>query len=113
MMTAQEASAIDMMALAGAFRTLVADWDLDWRECRALLPSYREDMRPPTPDGERRMRMLVEIGHRLGFEDVEEKRDWLREPSPFWLWRTPLEVMGGTVADLRCFRDHVERGRGS
>lgn len=113
MLKEKDAAALELAAMTGAWRDLALRWDLTYRERRMLLPAGGEDAEAPPQDTERRMRICLEIGHRIRFDTDEELFEWLREPSELWAWHSPLEVMSGTVADLRRFRWFVEMGMGS
>lgn len=108
-----EASAIEVMAMRTAWCDLAIRWELTWQERRMLLPTGGEDLEQPPANTERRMRLLIEIGHRLRFEDDATLCEWLRMPSELWYWYSPLEVMGGSLPDLRRLRQFVELGLGS
>jgi hypothetical protein len=105
-MNGNEAAAIELGAMRTAWGDLATRWDLGWHERRALLPAGGQDADTPPHDTERRMRLLIEVGHRLRFDDDDELRDWLRTPSE--LWNSPLEIMSGAIGDLRRFRQFVE-----
>lgn len=96
-----------------AWRSLAARWDLTWKELRALFPKGGEDCLSPCADTETRMRVLLEIGYRIRFDDDSDEQDWLRRPVELLGWYAPVEVMSGTLADLRRFRAFVEQGLGS
>lgn len=104
---------IELAAMTGAWRSLDMRWGLTWRERRALFPKGGEDTADPCEDTETRMRVLVEIGHRLRFDDGDDERDWLRRPMEMLGWHAPIEVMSGALGDLRRFRAFVEQGLGS
>ena len=108
-----EAARAELAAMTGAWRSLASRWDLTWKELRALFPKGGEDGLAPCADTETRMRVLVEIGYRVGFEGEEEEREWLRQPIEMLGWYAPIEVMSGTLGDLRRFRAFVEQGLGS
>ncbi len=108
-----EAAGTELAAMTQAWRDLGARWDLNWRERRMLLPKGGEFSAQPCADTEARMRMHLEIGYRIRFEGDEELQEWLRHPTELFGWYSPLEVMGGTLGDLRRFRAFVEQGLGS
>lgn len=112
MRNGNDASAIELMATTAAWRDLAIRWELDWRERTALLPSGGEEAATPPEDTETRMRILVEIGHRLRFDGDADLCEWLRLPTELWNWYSPLEVMSGPMSDLRRFRAYVEAGLG-
>ena len=105
-----DASAAELVAMRNAWRDLAVRWKLTWQERRALLPEEGEDGLALPIDTEARMRILIEIGYRLRFEDDGEMCDWLRAPSRMWHWYSPIEVMSGEIGDLRQFRRRVEQG---
>ena len=113
LMEGTETARIEHAAMTGAWRSLDARWALAWRERRALFPKGGEDAADPCEDTETRMRVLVEIGHRLRFDDDEEEREWLRRPMEMLGWHAPIEIMSGALGDLRRFRAFVEQGLGS
>lgn len=104
---------IELAAMTGAWRDLDARWGLAWRERRALFPRGGEDHARPCEDTETRMRVLIEIGHRLRFDDDGDEREWLRRPMEMLGWHAPIEIMSGALGDLRRFRAFVEQGLGS
>ena len=108
-----EAARIELAAMTGAWRGLAARWDLTWRERRRLFPMGGEEGPSPCADTETRMRIHVEIGYRTGFEDDHDEREWLRNPIEFLGWHAPIDVMSGSLGDLRRFRAFVEQGLGS
>ncbi len=112
-MNGSEAAAVDMMAMRRAWCDLAVSWELTWQERRMLLPAGGEDQQAPPEDTERRMRILIEIGHRLRFENDLAMCEWLRMPSELWFWYSPLEVMSGPLPDLRRLRQFIELGLGS
>ena len=103
----------ELVAMAGAWRSLGARWDLTWMERRALFPRGDECAASPCSDTETRMRVLIEIGYRVRFDEDSQEQEWLRRPTEMLGWYSPLEVMSGTLADLRRFRAFVEQGLGS
>jgi len=113
MINGKEAAVIDDMAMRSAWRDLAINWELDWRERRMLVPAGGEDEPFPPADTERRMRILIEIGHRLRFDDDATLCEWLRMPTELWYWYSPLEVMGGPLPDLRRMRQFIEEGLGA
>lgn len=106
------AAAIEEMAMRAAWRSLAIRWELTWSERCALFPAGGEDRIAPPADTERRMRILIEVGHRLNLDEIE-LCEWLRQPSELWNWYSPLEVMSGSLPDLRRFRAFIEQGLGS
>ena len=56
------------------------------------------------------MRILIEIGRHIRFDDYDQLSDWLREPVEELNWNSPLEAMSSSLPDLRRFRRYVERG---
>ncbi len=113
MLDGRDAGAIEAMAVIKAWRDLAIRWELSWHERVALLPRGGEDTASPPEDTEKRMRILVEIGYRLRFEDDEVMCEWLRAPAEMWNWHSPLEVMSASLPDLRRFRAFIEMGLGS
>lgn len=113
LMDGKDAARVELAAMTGAWRSLAARWDLTWRELRALFPKGGEDGASPCADTETRMRVLVEIGYRVAFDEHDEEREWLRCPAEMLGWHAPIEVMSGTLGDLRRFRAFVEQGLGS
>ena len=109
----RDAARDELAAMTGAWRGLDARWDLTWRERRMLFPRGGEDGAAPCADTETRMRVLIEIGYRLRFDDDGDEQEWLRRPIEMLGWHAPIEVMSGTLADLRRFRAFVEQGFGS
>lgn len=103
-----DAAAVEVMAMRAAWRHLVIEWELSWSERRELLPLGGEERADLPHDTERRMRILIEIGHRLTAD--AGLCEWLRTPTEFWNWYSPLEVMSGSISDLRRFRLLVEQG---
>ncbi|GEM72845.1 MAG: hypothetical protein GY736_08875 [Sphingomonas sp.] len=113
MLNGTEASAIETMEMIKAWRELAVRWELTWHERVALLPCGGEDTFSPPQDTERRMRILIEVGYRLRFEDDATLCEWLRTPTEMWNWHSPLEVMSASLPDLRRFRAFVELGLGA
>lgn len=99
----------ELRVMRSAWRSLSARWELTARERAALLPGGGEDAPSPPCDTETRMRILIEIGYRIGLPR-EVLHDWPRSPSPTLGWLTPLDVMSGALGELRGFRRLVERG---
>ncbi len=112
MLNGTDVPAVELTAMRAAWRDLAINWELTWRERRALLPAGGEDRSDPPLDTEHRMRILIEIGHRVRIYD-ETLSDWLRTPSELWNWSSPLEVMSGSLPDLRRFRVFVELALGA
>jgi hypothetical protein len=112
MLNGTDVPAVEMTAMRAAWRDLAIRWELTWRERRALLPAGGEDRPDPPVDTERRMRILIEVGNRIRIDD-EKLRDWLRTPSELWNWFSPLEVLSGSLPELRRFRVFVELGLGA
>lgn len=105
----EDLAALELRLMQSAWRTLERRWDLEPVERRRLLPDGGEDEVQPPRGTETRMRILIEIGYRIGLaEDL--LHDWLRTPSPTLEWLTPLDVMSASVADLRGVRRLVEMG---
>lgn len=111
-MTTEDFAALELRTMHQAWRALARRWDLTPRECAALFPAGgAEDARPPR-DTETRMRILIEVGYRIGLPE-EALHDWLRTPIRPLGWQTPLELMSGGLGDLRGFRRLVEAGLAS
>lgn len=106
-------AAAELAAMRAGWDAVAKDWGLSWRERRMLFPAGSEDAPSPPADTETRMRIMIEIGHRLRLEADDDLQDWLREPSELLAWHTPLEAMSSSLADLRRFRRFVEQGFGS
>lgn len=102
-------AAIELHTMRQAWRALERRWDLTPRERRELLPAGGLDDADPPRDTETRMRILIEVGHRIGLPGTE-LHDWLRTPVRYLGWLTPLDVMSGGLGDLRGFRELIERG---
>lgn len=87
-------AAAELRAMASAWRALERRWGLSPVERRALLPEGGEDAPNPPRGTETRMRILIEVGYRIGLpEDL--LHDWLRTPTPTLGWLTPLDAMSG------------------
>lgn len=112
MQTGSDVATIELMAMQSAWRDLTLRWELTWQERKALLPTGGEDLPQPPVDTERRMRILIEIGYRIRFDDDDELQDWLRMPSELLNWHSPIEAMSSPLPDLRRFRQFVEMGLG-
>ena len=108
-MTNDELAVVELRTMRAAWLWLARRWELTARERAALFPSGGEDLRNPPGDTETRMRILIEIGHRIGLPQ-RLLHDWLRTPSPTLGWLTPLDVMSGKLADLRGIRRIIELG---
>ena len=103
-----EINARELRVMLTAWRALSARWGLDFAERRALFPDGGEEDGAPPADTERRMRILIEIGHRLRF-DGNHLREWLREPSHQYCWLSPLQAMAD-LPHLRHIRKLAEAG---
>ncbi len=103
-------AAIELRAMISAWRTLVIEWELTWSERQALLPQGGDELENPPAGTETRMRLLIEIGYRLRFDDGMALVEWLRTPSPDWGWLAPLDVMGASLPDLRRLRRLADAG---
>lgn len=113
MLNGSEVAVIELIAIKSAWRDLAIGWELTWQERKALLPEGGEDAPHPPPDTEHRMRILLEIGYRLRFENDAAMQEWLREPSECLNYYSPLEAMSGSLTELRRFRRFVEAGLGA
>jgi hypothetical protein len=102
-------AAIELRTMRQAWRALEGRWELTWRECRELLPAGGADDENPPRDTETRMRILIQVGHRVGIPGPK-LHDWLRSPVATLGWLTPLDVMSGGLGELRGFRALVEQG---
>lgn len=102
-------AAIELRTMRQAWCTLERRWELTPRERRELLPAGGVDDTDPPRDTETRMRILIEVGHRIGLPRAE-LHDWLRAPVVTLGWLTPLDVMSGGLGDLRGFRALIEEG---
>jgi hypothetical protein len=100
-------AAIELRAVRSAWRALAKRWGLTARELADLLPAGGEDADSPPRDTETRMRILIEIGYRIGLREPD-LRDWLRAPMIALGWLAPLDAMSGSLADLRGIRRLVE-----
>ena len=104
-----ECAATELRVMGSAWRALDRRWDLSPVERRRLFPDGGEDDAAPPRDTETRMRILIEIGYRIGLAECL-LHDWLRMPTPTLGWLSPLDAMSGPLADLRGVRDLVDRG---
>lgn len=102
-------AAIELRAMRSAWQALATRWGLTLRERTELLPAGGEDADSPPQDTEMRMRILIEIGYRIGLKEPD-LRDWLRAPMITLGWLAPFDAMSGTIADLRGIRRLVEAG---
>jgi hypothetical protein len=109
-MNGHEAAALELAAMRRAWRDLAVRWGLTLDERRALLPHGGEQLPSPPADTETRMRIMIEIGYRVRFETPAELDDWLRTPLEMWKWNSPLDMMSGSISDLRRIRQFVEMG---
>lgn len=108
-MIEDECAVTELRAMSSAWHALDRRWDLSPVERRHLLPAGGEDTSNPPRDTETRMRILVQIGYRIGLAECL-LHDWLRTPSPTLGWLTPLDAMSGGLGDLRGVRALVDRG---
>ena len=113
MMNGSQASAMEMKVMCTAWRSLAEDWALTWEERRLLLPAGGEHDVAVPADTETRMRLLLEVARGLRLPLDEEAIEWLRAPCAVLRWRSPLDVMSSSLAELRYFRRLVEAGYGS
>lgn len=104
-----ELAVIELRTMRSAWRALSRRWDLTSRERTELLPAGGEENESPPTDTEARMRILIEIGYRVGLPD-STLQDWLRTPTETLGFLTPLDAMSGPMADLRGVRRLVEMG---
>lgn len=108
-MDTKDIAALELRTMRSAWRALARRWGLSSAECRELLPAGGEDEDFPPRDTETRMRIMIEINYRITMpEDVVW--EWLRTSLHDLGYLTPLDVLGGTLADLRGFRRIVELG---
>jgi hypothetical protein len=108
-MTMEDLAAMELRTMRSAWRALARRWDLTARERAALLPSGGEEDESPPCDTETRMRILIEIGYRIGLPEAR-LHEWLRTGYATLHWRSPLDAMSGPIADLRGFRRLVDLG---
>lgn len=108
-MTDEEIAASELRTMITAWRALERRWDLSPVERRRLLPAGGEDDAAPPGDTETRMRILIEVGYRIGLAECL-LHDWLRQPTKTLRWLSPLDAMSGPLADLRGVRRLVELG---
>ncbi len=108
----EDLAAIELRAMRSEWRALARRWDLTARESADLFPVGGEDAVSPPRDTETRMRILIEIGYRIGLKE-SDLRDWLRVPMITLGWLAPLDAMSRSLADLRCIRRLVEQGHAS
>ena len=104
----EDPAGAELRSMLSAWRALARDWDLEWFDIRALFPDGSDKLAQPTAPTEQRMRVLIEIGHRLRFDDEGDLRDWLRQPTKALGWLAPLDIMAGPLPQLRSFRRMVE-----
>lgn len=104
-----ELAALELRSMHSAWSALERRWNLVPGERRALLPAGGVEDHAPPRDTETRMRILIEIGYRIGMPECMLD-DWLRTASPTLGYLTPLEVMSGSLAELRGLRRLVEQG---
>lgn len=108
-MTNEDLAALELRTMHKAWKSLDRRWNLSPTERLALFPAGGHDDERPPADTETRMRIQIEIGYRIGLpEDL--LHDWLRDPNQTLAWLTPLDVMSGSLADLRGFRRLVDEG---
>lgn len=105
----EDLAAVELRTMLSAWRALATRWDLTWRERRELLPGGGEEDENPPRDTEARMRILVEVGYRLALPEAE-LHDWLRTATKALGWLSPLDVMSGSMGDLRSIRHLVNVG---
>lgn len=108
-MTDDDLAATELRTMITAWRALDRRWDLSPVERRRLLPEGGEDGAAPPRDTETRMRILIEVGYRIGLAECL-LHDWLRTPDVTLGWLSPLDAMSGPLADLRGVRRLVELG---
>ena len=106
-MNYEDFAAIELRSMRSAWRALERRWELSPKERRELLPEGGEQDASPPRDTEARMRIMIEIGYRIGLHDTLLYA-WLRTPSPTLDWLTPIDVMSGSMANLRGLRRLVE-----
>ena len=108
-MTDDDLAAVELRTMLSAWRALATRWDLTWRERAELLPAGGEESENPPRDTEARMRILIEIGYRISLPD-SELHDWLRTATQALGWLSPLDLMSGSMGDLRSIRHLVNVG---
>lgn len=108
-MDTKDIAALELRTMRSAWRALARRWELTAAERRELLPAGGEDEDFPPRDTETRMRIMIEVGYRIGLP-TDLLHDWLRTASPVLGWLSPLDAMAGSLADLRGFRRIVELG---
>lgn len=107
-MMMDELSALELRSMRGAWRSLAERWGLAPAEVGMLLPEGGEGWDNPPADTERRMRILIEVGHGLGF-DGQRLSEWLRDPRQDLFFLSPIEAMSD-LGLLRRVRKMVEAG---
>ena len=103
-------AAVELRAMASAWHAMAGGWDLTWGERQELFPKGGDDLPEPPADTERRMRILLEIGYRLRFDEADALVNWLRRPIPGLGYQSPIELMGGPLANLRLVRRLADEG---
>jgi hypothetical protein len=103
-----ELSAIELRSMRAAWRALAERWKLSPTEIGTLLPEGGEWWDHPPADTERRMRILIEVGHGVGMHG-QRLSEWLRDPRPDLFFLSPIEAMSD-LRHLRRVRDLVVAG---
>jgi hypothetical protein len=102
-------SEIELAAMIRAWRSVEGRWGLDAREISSLFPDGGNTEITPPPSAETRMRLLLSVDHRLPFSLGEyELRAWLRKPAVELGFLSPIDVMGGSSAEIRKVRAFAE-----
>ena len=107
-MNMDELCALELRSMRTAWRALVERWELGPAEIGSLLPEGGEDTERPPADSERRMRLLIAIGHGLGLHG-RRLAEWLRDPRPDLFFLSPIEAMAD-LWQLRRVHAMVEAG---
>ncbi|MGY2733587.1 hypothetical protein [Sphingomonas sp. UYP23] len=91
-MTMEEIGALELRSMRAAWRALAERWELAPVEIGMLLPEGGEGWDNPPADTERRMRLLIDVGHGVGLHG-RHLSEWLRDPRQDMFFLSPIEAM--------------------
>lgn len=103
-------SKTDLAEMRQAWRALRRRWRLTGREAAILLRTADEEGAELDVTAVERMRILIEIGHRLVFLPGDDLSIRLRTATAAFGWLSPLEAMSEEAVGLARVRELVGKG---
>lgn len=100
----------DLAEMRQAWRAFRRRWRLNGREAVILLQTADKEGAEPDVIAVERMRILIEIGHRLVFLPGDDLSIRLRTATAAFSWLSPLEAMSEDATGLARVREMVGKG---